>query len=244
VLLGCTETLVYATRLRRPGQVDIKAIKKAVSVAALPAADGEWVFQAFRTLYPQAVRCGSVLETSFANTNPIMHPPIVLANARIIDEGIAPFDFYGTGVTTGVASVIDAVDAERMAVAAALGVPTKSHHEWVKFAYGLNGDDTAALCVELSAKVYKGIESPAMLRSRYLTEDVPLGLVPWALLAQVAGVPTPVMDSIITLASTMCREDFRSTGRTLARMGLDGMGVAQILAVAGGEQRRAMAGSA
>ena len=213
-------------------------------MAGLPASDGERVFQAFRSLYPQAVRCGSVLETSFANTNPTMHPPIVLANARIIDEGVAPFDFYGAGVTTGVASVIDAVDAERMAVAAALGVPTKSQHEWVKFAYGVEGDDTAALCAELSDEIYKGIESPPLLRSRYLTEDVPLGLVPWALLARVAEVSTPVMDSIITLASTMCREDFWSTGRTLARMGLDGMPVATILEVAGGEQRRAMAGSA
>ena len=58
---------MYAARLRRPGQVDIKAVKNAVSVAGLPAGDGEDVFQAFRTLYPQAVRSGSVLETSFAN---------------------------------------------------------------------------------------------------------------------------------------------------------------------------------
>jgi opine dehydrogenase len=73
---------------------------------------------------------------------------------------------------------------------------------------------------------------------------VPLGLVPWALLARVAEVSTPVIDSIITMASTMCREDFWSTGRTLERMGLDGMSVSQILQVAGGDQRRVMAGSA
>ena len=129
-----------------------------------------------------------------------------------------------------------------MAVANSLGVPTKSHHEWVAFAYGLEGM-TQRRCARISVKVYKGIESPAMLRSRYLTEDVPLGLVPLAVLGQLTEVATPVIDSIITLASTMCREDFRSMGRTLERMGLDGMSLEQILTVAGGEQRQ-LAGSA
>lgn len=233
VALGATETLVYACRIQGPGYVDIKAVKNRIMVAALPAIDGPRIYHAFRHLYPQAVLGASVLETSLANTNPVIHPPIMLLNGRNIAEDRPHFDFYGAGVSSAVARVIDAVDLERLAVAHALDVPSRTHNEWVHAAYGLRGSDTAALCQSLSSEIYKGLESPESLRSRYLTEDVPLGLVPISQFARLTSVSTPVIDAIIDLASAVCEQDFRVAGRTLARMGLDGLSVAQIQMVAG-----------
>ncbi len=48
---------------------------------------------------------------------------------------------------------------------------------------------------------------------------------------RVAGVTTPVIDSLITLTSTMLRRDFRSEGRNLARLGLTGKTVAEIRSI-------------
>jgi opine dehydrogenase len=222
VALGATETLVYACRQRAPGSVDVKAVKRAVMVAGLPSDDGMRAFEVFHLLFPQAELAASVLETSFANTNPVMHPPIVIWNGRLTDQGEV-YDFYGSGVSPGVARIIDAVDRERMAIAAAYEVPARGHHAWAHHAYGVTSSETTALLQEMAAQIYRGIESPPGLRSRYLTEDVPLGLVPLAELARQADVGTPVIDSIITLASLLCEEDFRATGRTLERMGLAGM---------------------
>lgn len=221
VLLGATETLVYACRLQSPGKVDIRAIKNRFMIAGLPDTDTPALFESFRVLYPQVIQATSVLETSFANTNPIMHPPIMLLNARNISDDRPAFDFYGAGVSPAVARVIDGLDDERVEIARALQIPTRTHHEWVHEAYGLQSEDTATLCHKLAAVIYKGLESPAALRSRYLTEDVPLGLVPFSEFARVASVETPVTDAIIDLASAVCDEDFRTTGRTLDRMGLD-----------------------
>jgi opine dehydrogenase len=39
----------------------------------------------------------------------------------------------------------------------------------------------------------------------------------------LAGVKTPVIDSLITLASAISRTDYRSEGLTLGKMGLTGI---------------------
>jgi opine dehydrogenase len=47
-------------------------------------------------------------------------------------------------------------------------------------------------------------------------------------LARLAGVPTPTMDALISLASTARCVDFRSAGLTLARMGLAGVSTSDL----------------
>ena len=53
--------------------------------------------------------------------NPVVHPPGVLLNAGRIERSRGEFYFYDEGVTPGVVRAIMALDAERRAVAAALG---------------------------------------------------------------------------------------------------------------------------
>jgi opine dehydrogenase len=64
------------------------------------------------------------------------------------------------------------------------------------------------------------IKSPASLDHRYIKEDVGYGLVPMAEIGKLLGVRTPVMDPLITLASTALGLDFRTEGLTLEKMGL------------------------
>jgi opine dehydrogenase len=60
------------------------------------------------------------------------------------------------------------------------------------------------------------------LDARYVTEDVPYGLVPIVELGRLASVPTPVAHALTVLASSALGRDFIKEGRTLARMGLEG----------------------
>ena len=61
------------------------------------------------------------------------------------------------------------------------------------------------------------------VEERFLSEDVPVGLVLLESLARQFGVETPMIDATITLASTLNEADFRASGRTAARLGLAGM---------------------
>jgi len=45
------------------------------------------------------------------------------------------------------------------------------------------------------------------------------------------GIKTPVMDALITLASTALGVDFRVVGLTLAKMGLQGVAAEQLPAI-------------
>ena len=61
------------------------------------------------------------------------------------------------------------------------------------------------------------------MTNRYVTEDVPYGLVPMAQLGHAIGVPTPNMDAVINLCSSINDENYWETGRTLKSLGLEGL---------------------
>lgn len=77
------------------------------------------------------------------------------------------------------------------------------------------------------------------LNSRYVTEDVPYGLVAWASLGRAVRVKTPLMDSLIHIAGAMLGQDCWNEGRNLDKMGLSGLDVEGIKAYLETGQRSA-----
>lgn len=227
VRLGETNTLAYACRVVEPGTVHIGGVKGAFSVAALGASRTPEVVQALRPVFPNVEAATSVLETSFDNMNPVAHPVVAVLNAGPMDGG--DFDFYADGLTPSVVRAMEALDAERMEVAGALGIPFRSHPAWLERSYGIVGSDTMDTERQLASNVMRGIGVPGGMHGRYLTEDVPLGLVPMARIARLAGVRTPVIDAVITLAGAATGRDYRSEGRSLEDMGIDNLTPEQIL---------------
>ena len=67
-----------------------------------------------------------------------------------------------------------------------------------------------------------------------MTEDVPYGLVPTSEMGKKAGVATPLLDALVVIASVVCQEDYRRTGRTLESLGLDKLSKEQIISLVEG----------
>jgi len=127
------------------------------------------------------------------------------------------------------ASLLEQLDAERLAIVRAFGLPEVSILEWVRRYYGHLGMEGDSLYEMFSTSPVHGVtQGPRTIQSRLITEDIPYGLVPLASFAGVAGIPTPTMDALITLAEVVSETDYRHTGRTVASLGLAGMGVAEI----------------
>jgi opine dehydrogenase len=233
VTVAEAQTFIYASRVTGPGEARIFRIKNAISVASIHAQRVAAVLQRLRPAFPQFVPGTDVLHTSLDNIGTVFHPALALLNTGWIEDG-SDFEFYRQGASHSVARVLEEVDRERVAVAEALGVSVMTAHKWLYFAYGVHGAD---LREALTANPgYGGIPAPKAMRHRYLTEDVPMSLVPIASLARKLARPTPTMDGLIHLASTMMGEDYWETGRTVERLGIADMSLPELRALAvGGE---------
>ncbi len=212
-----TVSTLYTCRLVEPGHVDVFGLKKAVPFAALPARHTPRVTEILQPIFEALTPVGSVLETSLLNVNATLHPPVVLANTRITDDG-SGYLFYKEGVSPAVARIAEAVDAERLAIAAALGVECGTLRDWYHVAYGIEERDLYHTLAAVES--YATIEGPRSLDTRLLLEDVPTGLVPFLSLAELAGVNCPLMAAQVEMCNAIYGVDFYQTGRTLEKLGL------------------------
>jgi opine dehydrogenase len=226
VIVAEAQTLIYACRCNNPGQVTIYGIKNSVPVAAIPAHRTPEVVRRLRVAYPQFVPGDNVMKTSLDNIGAVFHPAITVLNAARIESTHGEFDYYTEGVTPAVARVLEAIDNERVAVAEALGFHAMTAREWLYVAYDAVGPDLYTAMMANSG--YAGIRAPLTIYNRYITEDVPMSLVPIASLGQMLGVPTPTICEIIHLASLMHACDYWKEGRTVERLGLSGLTLEQI----------------
>ena len=211
-------TLIYATRMIRPGLSEIKGIKKTVSLSVLPNHRTSYVVSLLNENYPQFYAVDNFLITSLGNIGAVFHPTITLLNRERIKKKEA-FDFYREGATREVVEYMEQVDNERRNIARKFGVEVQSLREWLCERYGLQEDNLYDALHQ--NPFYKGLSAPKSFDMRYLTEDIPTGLVPFSELAKTVGVDTYHIDSLIKMASEELSIDFRSEGRNLYRLGLN-----------------------
>jgi len=233
VIVSETQTLIYASRVTNPGQAKIFRIKNSVPLACIPSYKIPEVLKVVRTAYPQFAPGTNVFRTSFDNIGAVFHPAITVLNAGWIEDKYE-FEFYVQGASPSVCRVLETLDEERVAVAAALGINSITAREWLYRAYDASGRN---LNEAMMANVgYRGLAAPNTLNVRYLTEDVPMSLVPLASLGEMLGVATPTIRSIIQVASVIHGTDFYKEGRTVEKLGLAGMSVRNLRLLAMGEE--------
>jgi len=219
-------TLTYACRMSGPATVSVKRVATNLLFAAFPGKNRDELLAACRQLYPNLVPADNVLHSAFLNINAIEHPPQALMNAGWLEHTQGDYLFYYEGTTPSVGRVIDAVDAERVRVAKALGIRTMDFYE-AFWRAGYTTESAAKTrsayqCLQESAP-NRWIKGPKSLDHRYIHEDVGYGLVPMSEFGRMVGVATPVMDALIQVASVVSGVDYRRDGLTLGRMGLGGV---------------------
>lgn len=226
VTIAETETFIYASRSDGPAQARIFRIKEAVPLAALPANRTQSVLEIIRQAYPQFIDGGNVLQTGLNNMGAIFHPALTLLNSGWIEATHGDYQFYIDGVTPSVARVLEALDRERVTVAASLGLRARTAMEWLRLAYDTTGND---LCEAIHNQPgYYGIKAPPTLNHRYIFEDVPMSLVPIASLGQRYGVSVPSMDAIIRLGCIIHNTDYWRRGRTIDKLGINNLSVSEL----------------
>src|SRR5262249_1465353 len=117
-----TDTAPYVCRKGAPAGGHIWGVVRGLGVGVFPATAGERVRGLLEPLFPGVRLYPHVLACGLAAMNPVVHPAGVLLNAGRIEYARGDFYFYEEGVTPAVCRLIEAVDRERRAVAAELGL--------------------------------------------------------------------------------------------------------------------------
>lgn len=221
ITVGETSSNIFACRRYRPNDVNILGIKDNMHLACIPSTRTEQVVRDLNKFFPQYVAVPNILFTSFLDINAYVHPISAILNAGRIELTRGDYDFYWGGISPGVCANMEAIDRERLAIAKALGYEMVTLNELIHGYYG-HPEWTSLFDFFSHSKVHGGspeAKAPSTTRHRYITEDVPYGLVPMAEMAQKVGVASPHMDAVITLASTFNGENYREMGRSLKNLG-------------------------
>lgn len=226
IVLAEAETFIYASRSEGPSQARIFRIKEAVPLAALPARDTPKILAAIEHVYPQFINGINTLQTGLNNMGAVFHPALTILNAGRIESTHGDFQFYVDGVTPSVARVLETVDRERVTVASALGIRARTAMEWLSLAYNVRGETLYEAIQNQTG--YFGINAPSTLQHRYISEDVPMSLVPIAALGERYGVSVNAINAIIRLGCILHSTDYWRKGRTLEKLGIKDLSVSEL----------------
>ena len=236
ITLADTNTLpYYGALVSGPGKVG--AIRKSggTLVAAMPSDRLDDVSGVASGIWPWVTAAENVWETLLLNFNAIDHVPAMLLNLGSIQQPEGTFTLWGAGGTHGVVNVIEALDGEYLAMRKALGIANTTPYEDYLVGQGLAPRRGADLHETLQSSLLPTLQfrcSPDALDHRFVSEDVPYSLVLASSLGKELSVATPVIDSLIVLASVASGRDYAAEGKTLAGWGLDGTGGAGLRAAA------------
>jgi opine dehydrogenase len=218
-----TGTLPWLARKHGPHEVAITIRAKRLPTGVLPLRLKHHALEAIGRAFPGVIEdCGDALSGALMNAGPIIHPPLITMNAAPL-EHFERWDIHREGTQPAVRRVTDALDAERIAVRAALGYgaphfPLADHYagEGAEWMYGRGSHDRLTDSGDWREHI-------VLTQHRYMLEDVRIGLSFLISCGELAGVPTPLARAFLAIGGAVCGEDFMQTGRTLASLGLGGL---------------------
>lgn len=216
-------TLTYVARKPAPNHVSVTGVADRVRVAGLPG--GDPAVDLAREMYPRSVVERDVLATGLSDVNMVLHPPGAILGAAWVEATGGSFTFYVEGMTPGVATVMRALDEERREVAASFDHRLPS---LVEEMLAIGTVEAGADSLDLQAAIGGGeansrIKAPDSLQHRYYREDLAFGLMPLVELATTVGVDVPVARALLTIGETLVGPYLQENGRTMERLGLEGL---------------------
>ena len=254
VIIGGWSSAPYGTRVETEGGVmtsECWLVYRALTLrgAALPTTDQEIFLNSSKYLGCfDSITQGdgptggnTVLDIGFSNVNPVLHCPGTLLGVGVMENwGVIfggndkyTYSIYSHAYCPSIAEVQYAFYLEEVELAEKIGVgiqkyPKKNFLSRTSIlGPEYMGDDCIVPFDEQYPTAYR--TGPFTINNRYITEDIPVGCHLYHELGKKYGVKTPVIDSMITLASVMTGQDFYAKGITLEDLGIGHLDEKQLL---------------
>jgi NAD/NADP octopine/nopaline dehydrogenase, alpha-helical domain len=231
------QTLPWSTRVVTPGKVvNIGAAKAEVVLAALPASEGAGMAaQLSEILGTHVVASEGFLNLTLGNPGQFIHPGLMYGHFRFwrgkeYEQDSIPMLY--ADATDEIGKLVEGLSDDAIAVARAIEVESSNAvnlqevvpvHEWLRSSYAhVTGDlSTVATCFRtgpIQARKAPMIEvRPGRFVPnfgyRYLSEDVPFGLVITRSLADIVNVKTPTIDEVVRWAQSAMQKVYLIGGK-------------------------------
>lgn len=207
--------------------VDIRTVRPRIEAAVMPARDRAVALELCHELTGARIepRGDALAIALLSNSNTVFHVPACLLNISRIEhqDTWAP---YGQ-TTEAVGRLMEALDAERIAVGHAYGATIHTLNEHFHRSFRTPLGSMAQMNATLFASG-RGPMGPRSVDHRYISQDLSYGPVFAAEVARLAGVATPVHDATITLAGASIGRDYKAGNTLLEVLKLEGLSVPAI----------------
>ncbi|SKC42012.1 NAD/NADP-dependent octopine/nopaline dehydrogenase family protein [Maledivibacter halophilus] len=253
VIVGGWSSSPYGSRVDVKGGVVLPQIRvyyRAITLrgASLPSKDQEAFLESTKYMGSMdaitngdgVVGGNTVFDTGFSNVNPILHCPGTLLGVGtmenygvIFGENKYDFSIYTHAYCPSISQVQYTLYKEECELAKAMGVGIQ-HFDKKQFFSRENilGCEYMGKDYEIPFEEIDEIQigtGPHNISHRYITEDIPVGCHVYHEIGKKFGVKTPIIDSMINIASAILEKDFYKEGYTLDYLGVGHMNKEQLL---------------
>lgn len=166
----------------------------------------------------------SVVEAALHNPNLVVHTVGSVMSIPRIEKSKGDFCMYHEAYTRDNVCtwmILEALDNEKMNVLEKLGFEQIPYVSACKYRNSLDEEIDAKEVFLDYASMDTRAKGPTKVDSRYISEDVPQGLVMLEALGKALGINTPVTTALIEIASAALGRDMREEGRTPEKLGLN-----------------------
>lgn len=221
LIIAETESTFIDGRIIAPGKFRVGFRNVRNPVGIYPRALKERGIALLERLGSPFTYLESVAEAALHNPNMIVHTVGAVMSIPRIEATGGDYCMYHEVFTPSVWKILEALDGEKIGILRRLGYAPLSYVEACKHRNSLDDESDAREVFFAYAAMPTRAKGPVNVRSRYITEDVPQGLVLMESVGRSLGMETPVCSALIELASAALGEDMRLHGRSLEALGLE-----------------------
>ena len=212
------------------GKVHLTTVRQHIVASTVRRDDWAYATDRLTAIFGDVfVHAPDLMAVTLTNVNPEVHLAVALCNLTRMEYG----EKWGTyrGISGAVGRLIEALDRERLSLAARFGLDVHTVQEHLHESFGLPVGSVAEMAAEQHVRRKGASPGPATLEHRYVTEDVPFGIVPIVKFGRLAGVDMSLHEAGLGLIDALYGRSFIAENDILPRLDIDSLDGEQLLAL-------------
>ncbi len=219
VVIVEAESSFIDCRIAEPGLVKVGFRNVRNPLGIYPSAAAKRTQEKLNMLGFPFTYLSSVVEAALHNPNMIVHTVGAVMSIPRIEKTQGDYCMYHEVFTPSVWKMLEKLDDEKMNVLEKLGFERLAYVDACKFRNSLDDERDGKEVFFWYASMPTRAKGPVVVDSRYISEDVPQGLVMLEALSHQLELSCPVATALIELASVALGRDLRAEGRSPDKLG-------------------------